>query len=296
MTAIGVISIQQDLDQKRAELFEHETDELTRVVEERIEGAAAIMRGLDGLFAAGDVARHQFDDYIARIEHSPGFDAVNAVGFNRLVRREDVPSFEDRVRSDTSLNGVGYPDFSVFPPGESEILYVIDYVSPAPLHATAMGFDLGSNPERRVTVEKARDTGELVVTAGIEFLSRDSGVLLFQPLYNPGAKPSGLDERRAQFIGVTAGGFRTEDLLADMSYPDGVNLLLTDEGVIGDVETSSTVLTTAGSSSPAREGACSSNTPSRSPTGSGWSPLAKRKLVLALPRLGRSPVFCWLLA
>jgi CHASE1-domain containing sensor protein len=57
MTAIGVISIQQDLDQKRAELFEHEAHELTRVVEERIEDVAAIMGGLDGLFAAGDVAR-----------------------------------------------------------------------------------------------------------------------------------------------------------------------------------------------------------------------------------------------
>lgn len=97
MTAIGVISIQQDLDQKRAELFEHEADELTLVIEERIEGAAAIMGGLDGLFAAGDVARNQFDDYIARIEHSPGFDAVNAVGFNRLVRRDDVPQFEADV-------------------------------------------------------------------------------------------------------------------------------------------------------------------------------------------------------
>jgi len=171
-----------------------------------------------------------------------------------MVRREEVPSFEDQVRSDTSLNDVGYPEYAVFPPGDSEVLYIIDYVEPGAGENASLGFDVASNPERRVSVDKARDSGALVATPGVAFLDGSIGVLLFSPVYTPGIDPTGLDERRDAFVGVIAGGFRIDELLADMSYPAGVNLVLTDEGVIGDVETVSTVLTTAGSSSPAIEG------------------------------------------
>ena len=254
MTAIGVFATQQDLDQKRAELFEHQAHELTRVVEERIEAATALLAGIDGLFSTGEIGRRQFHDYVASLENSPGFDALGAVGFDRMVRREEVPSFEDQVRSDTSLNDVGYPEYAVFPPGDSEVLYIIDYVEPGAGENASLGFDVASNPERRVSVDKARDSGALVATPGVAFLDGSIGVLLFSPVYTPGIDPTGLDERRDAFVGVIAGGFRIDELLADMSYPAGVNLVLTDEGVIGDVETVSTVLTTAGSSSPAIEG------------------------------------------
>ena len=192
--------------------------------------------------------RGQFHNYVASLENSPGFDAVGAVAFDRLVRREDLPQFEAQVRADTTLSESGYPDFAVFPPGDSEVLYVIDYVEPERATRGIYGFDIGSNPERRAAVEKARDTGALVATPGVEFLNGENGVLLFQPVYTGGADPVEIDERRERFAGVIAAGFQMDTLLAAVPVPPGAELTLVDAGAIDDITATSSILAGAGSS------------------------------------------------
>lgn len=261
VTVVTAAETSYGIQERRAESFEHEIDDLTSAIKARVEAAAAILAGLDGLLVSGEVGRGEFQDYVGRLEDTPGFDAIQALEYTRLVTRDEVSQFEAQVRSDTSLRDSGYPDFVVHPAGEFEDLFVVDYVEPLAGNESAFGFDLGSNPARREAVEKARDTGELVATAGINLVQDSTGAtgfLLMLPVYIGETDDLGIDERREQFIGVVNGVFRIPGLLADvMESRPGILLSLIDAGAPGDPVSASSILFTAGSGTAAQEGALS---------------------------------------
>ena len=138
---------------------------------------------------------------------------------------------------------------------------MVNYLEPLAGNESAFGFDLGSNPARREAVEKARDTGELVATAGINLVQDSSGAtgfLLMLPVYVGETGDLGIDDRRKQFTGVVNGVFRISGLLAGvMESRPGIHLSLIDAGASGGPGTASSILFTAGSSAVAEEGALS---------------------------------------
>jgi signal transduction histidine kinase/ActR/RegA family two-component response regulator len=258
VTVVAASQIWHHTHEARQKAFELEVDEVTHDVSDQIGDAAAILAGLDGLFASGEVGRAEFNNYIGKLESTPGFDAMRATSYIRLVTRDEVSRFEAKVRSDTSLRDSGYPDFAVHPDGESNDLFVVDYAEPLGSEAI-LGFDVGSNPSRRETVERARDTGELVATPGITLeVAGQTGILLMQAIYDGDGVPVGIDERRERFVGVVTGVFRVDELLAAASQPPGIGFSLFDAGAVDDTVPASTVLLAAGSSAATQKGGLSS--------------------------------------
>ena len=262
VTVVAASQIWHHTHEAREEAFEHEVDDVTHDVSEQIDEAAAILAGLDGLFASGEVGRAEFKNYVGKLDGTPGFDAIQALEYTRLVTRDEVSQFEAQVRSDTSVRDSGYPDFVVHPAGEPEDLYVVDYVEPLEGNESAFGFDLGSNPARRKAVEKARDTGNLVATAGINLVQDSTGAtgfLLMLPVYDGKPGDLGIDERREQFTGVVNGVFRIPDLFAGlMEHSSGIRISLIDAGEPKDTAPASTVLLAAGSSAATQKGGLAS--------------------------------------
>jgi signal transduction histidine kinase/ActR/RegA family two-component response regulator len=258
VTVVAASQIWHNVHETREEAFEQEVDEVSHDVSDQIDDAAAILAGLDGLFASGEVGRAEFNNYVGKLESTPGFDAMRATSYIRLVTRNEVSRFEAEVRSDTSLRDSGYPDFAVHPDGENDDLFVVDYVEPLETE-TILGFDIGSNPSRRETVERARDTGELVATPGITLEGAgETGILLMQAIYDGDGVPVGTDERRERFVGVVTGVFAIDELLAAANQPPGIRFSLFDAGTIDDTVPASTVLLAAGSTAATQEGGLSS--------------------------------------
>lgn len=257
VTFVAGSQIWHNVHEAREEAFEQEVDEVAHDVSEQIDDAIAILAGLDGLFASRDVGRADFNNYVGKLESTPGFDAMVATSYIRLITRDEVNQFEAKVRSDTSLRDSGYPDFAVHPDGESSDLFVVDYVEPLESE-TILGFDVGSNTSRRETVERARDTGELVATPGITLEGAgQTGILLMQAIYSDGL-PVGIDERRERFVGVVTGVFGVDELLAAASQPPGIRFSLFDAGTVDDPVPASTILLAAGSNAATQKGGLAS--------------------------------------
>jgi PAS domain S-box-containing protein len=81
----------------------------------------------------------------------------------------------------------------------------------------AIGFDLMSEPRRRVAMERARDAGVPALSGKIILVQdsrrglRTAGFLLFLPVYSTPTLPATVAERRAALRGIVYGPFRAED-------------------------------------------------------------------------------------
>jgi PAS domain S-box-containing protein len=90
------------------------------------------------------------------------------------------------------------------------------FVEPLEGNEKAVGFDLLSDAERRQTIQRSTDSGQLQATGRIVLVQETAnqyGVLIFRPVYRYGTVPSSIDERRKLLAGVVIGVFRLGDIV-----------------------------------------------------------------------------------
>lgn len=100
-------------------------------------------------------------------------------------------------------------------PGNSDY-FPAHYIEPLAKNKLPLGFDLASQPTYRRALEKARDTGEMVIASQIETPSDQApqlGLLAIQPVYQNGVNPPTLQLRRQLLQGFVLGIFRATDIL-----------------------------------------------------------------------------------
>jgi PAS domain S-box-containing protein len=153
------------------------------------------------------------------------------MNFAAYVRHEDRQRFITGVRSDTSIDPLGYPKFSIRPPGEREEYFVIVYVEPMAGFEFAFGLDIGANPAVAAPDRKA--------VANLQHVARDSGILTASgvpirikgatdyvglamrlPVYRNGMPLDTVEERRAAYLGSLGAGFNLRNLMAGVLQPE----------------------------------------------------------------------------
>jgi signal transduction histidine kinase/ActR/RegA family two-component response regulator len=195
--------------------FDNQVDDAIEVIEERLLAATVAIRALEGLFAAdSEVDRREFHEFASALLENV---SVRNLSFVKMVPTDEVEEVEDAVRSDTSLVPDGYPEFEVQPETTHPEVFVPIYIEPLVEGNPAFGFDLGTNPARRAALEKARDTGRLVATEGIDLVSDSAkGFLLMLPVYQGETPPDSMQQRVRQFGGVVQGVIAIDALVADL--------------------------------------------------------------------------------
>lgn len=107
---------------------------------------------------------------------------------------------------------------------ENEVYIPVTYIEPLQGNQAALGYDLASDPTRRLALERARDTGKLAATARIRLVQETADAqysfLVFLPIYE---QPASTPEERRQFLaGYVLGVFRVADVveeaLNDLDY------------------------------------------------------------------------------
>ncbi|WP_198321044.1 CHASE domain-containing protein [Azohydromonas aeria] len=176
------------------------------LVGRRIEGWVEVLHGVQGLFAASDtVTRDEFARHARQLalpQRHPGFLALQ---FVRWVPGPEKEAFEAMVRADTSVRPQGYPDFTVHPPGERLDYHVIDYIEPMAGNESSFGLDVATMPQRRLALERARDSGRITTTSWprLQRTQRaQPGFVLRAPVYRPLAPLETVSQRREAFLGA----------------------------------------------------------------------------------------------
>lgn len=118
--------------------------------------------------------------------------------------------------------------------------FPVYYVEPLKGNEKALGFDLGSNATRLEALTKARDTGNVVVSARIKLVQETGdqfAFLAFHPIYQKNFIPDAPAPERKTLLGFALGVFRigdvVENALAKQTRAAGLDIYVFDNNATG---------------------------------------------------------------
>ena len=167
--------------------FENAAERVAREIERRFRTPVYGLNGARGTYAAtANVDRAAFSAYVESRDLAREFPGVRGFGFIQRVSRDDLPAFVEAMRAEGET---GY-QVNRLSEGEPDYSYPIRYLEPRASNQGALGLDIGSEQRRREAALRAIDSGEPTITAPVQLVQDDRrtpGVLLFVPVYRPGA-------------------------------------------------------------------------------------------------------------
>ena len=224
--------------------FESDVRDAGGRIQNRIQSYADVVYGIRALFQVeGFVSRGDFHKYVDALNLGPRYPGLQSINFAQYVPAERKAAFEAAVRRDASLNGRGYPEFRIRPPGERPAYYVLTYLEP--MEEAVFGNDIAMNnyPINLRVLELQRDTnaqlssGRLVQIRGAE---RYVGLAMRLPVYRTGQPIETVEQRRLAYIGSVGAGFRVRESLDPIiatSIPKPVDFKLYNIGPVGTAVT-----------------------------------------------------------
>jgi PAS domain S-box-containing protein len=200
---------------RAAERFVHQTDDATEQLQEQLaryedvlRGAAAFVRATPGLDRR---LWHAYANGLSLQDTAPG---MVGIGFTPRVRHDDLGAHIARLRA------LGFPAYDVWPAGQRPDHYPVAYFEPESENLRqAIGFDLGSDATRRDSIERARDSGRVVLVGGVR-LHRDPraphalAFALLMPVYGASLPLGGVERQRSALLGFVYAPFRLSDAVA----------------------------------------------------------------------------------
>ena len=210
--------VRQGEQQQRQDEFRRLAELATGNIEDEFQHYQNALYSLRALFdSTGSVSREAFHVFAAQLTgHVNGLQAVEWASHVSNSRR----GLFEREQSDT-----GNVDFSIrekTPAGrllsaaERDEYVVVTYIEPMESNRPALGYDVASEPKRRAALERARDFNLISATAPIELVQenrRQSGVILFLPVYGIEAASASIGQRRLALKGYVLGVLRVGDVI-----------------------------------------------------------------------------------
>ena len=201
-----------------------------------------IVNSVASLFSSSsDISRKEFQDFVKNALSSQS--GIQALSWIPLIKSADLNSYKALAQQ------TGFTDFEITQLNvnnqmtrtqiKDEYLPVY-YIEPYIGNEKAMGFDLSSHPGRLAAINKARDTGEAVITERIKLVQEQEqrfGYLLFKAVYKRGTPISTVEQRRENFIGLSSGVFNFAELLDYTNKsqpPSGMDILILDQSAEAD--------------------------------------------------------------
>lgn len=212
------------------------------LLERRIERYVDVLYGLEALaYHDPDLARPQFRRYVSALDLAHRFPGVRALELIERVTDAERDAFVRRVREDRSFSPHGYPAFDIHPPGRRDEYWVVDFLEPLEGNEAAFGLDVRAVTLAAPAAERARDTGEPVVTGRLRLVQETGtsyGLVFYLPVYSRD-RPATPDERRRSLRAFVNVVVRVDDMFADMLAEPimaGLAMRIHDLGTARDAE------------------------------------------------------------
>ncbi len=227
--------------------FDKRTGDLAREQVEKLEvsvlQSTEVLQGIASLYATrGGLEREPFRRFVqpalAR-QHE-----LQALSWNPLVRADQRGAVE------AAAVQAGMTGFSIREhagaettiPATARAEYVpVYFIEPMGSNEAALGYDLASDAKRRVSLERARDTGQPTATAPVRLAQGPEnrpGFLMLLPVYRGAGIPATEAERRRELAGFAVAVFRVADLVKDVFTQlekRGIDARLFDESPEGEL-------------------------------------------------------------
>jgi PAS domain S-box-containing protein len=228
-------------DARRMSAFREEAEEYARALDREFQSLVADVESLADFYgASAAVSADEFTRFTQPLlRRKP---TLQAIEWLPRVPESDRSDFEDRARAE-GLDGFAIREGSAGgprPAGQRPEYFPVYRVAPLNSNAAALGFDLGSEPQRRATLERAWETGRPAATSPLTLVQErgdQRGLIIVVPQPPGGTGGDTLRDRRQGLQGFAAGAVRVGDLadkvLAALP-PHGIDLELRDAALAGD--------------------------------------------------------------
>lgn len=212
-----------------------------------VKSYANMVAGAKALFAASkEVEREEWRQYIGALDLSYNFPGAQAVGFIKTLDKDQIGFFTDTVRRQ------GLANFEIFPLGQRAQYTAVLYVEPFDrVQRKTLGYDMSTDDVRNRAIERARDSGQPIISDKVNLLQETdenvlSGFLLFVPIYRNGLPSNTPEERQNAIEGYAYAAFdasvfldktlmgKTKNMhisVHDGLYADDTSLLYRNEAV-----------------------------------------------------------------
>lgn len=202
-------------DDWRAEV-ERRAQDHTEVIRGQIMRSREVLHSIKSFFEVrGSATRQEFDAFVSSALARQ--NELQALAWDPRVPGPERAQWEARGKAD------GFADFHfteenadglLVPAQERDEYFPVFYLDSLAKNAPALGFNVASEPKRRIAMDLARDTGEPKATAPIR-LAQESGsqrgFVVYHALYSGTA--TSVSTRRQTLNGFAAAVFRIGDLI-----------------------------------------------------------------------------------
>lgn len=206
-------AVKSDIDQEVQSRFASNCDAIQLKIEARLQSHTQVLLGGAALFEASDsVSRQAWHAYAKRVEIDQHFNGIQGLGFSLWIPENQL------VQHITEIRRQGFPQYTVTPAGARDEYSAIVYLEPFNgRNLRAFGYDMYSEPVRRVAMEQARDENIISLSGKVKLVQENgedvqSGTLMYVPVYKKAMPIETVEQRRAALYGWVYSPFRMADL------------------------------------------------------------------------------------
>ncbi len=229
---------------KREQNFQVAADHIAYNLKDRMATYEVVLRGVKG-YAEGSerIDRQEFQAYVGALqlqETRPGLRGVS------LIQRFPAAQLDAHI---ADMHQRGFPGYTVWPEGKRRFYAPITHIEPLNGdNLKALGFDALTLPAAQAAMDRARDTGELSLSAPLALRQDDPetglptqspgatpGLVMYLPVYQAGANATDGPSRQAYLVGWVSAPFRLADVIQGMSkeFDSDIGLQVFDSGDAG---------------------------------------------------------------
>ena len=217
-TTFAAIDMKKDVEADVKRDFDFACSQIQLRIDARMGAHAQILISAAALFdASEEVTREEWHAFTIRQKVEKHLPGIQGIGFSLAIPNWRLAQHIQEIRSQ------GFPDYTVKPEGDREIYTSIIYLEPfSGRNLRAFGYDMFSEPTRRMAMERARDLDAAVLSGKVILVQEteqnvQAGTLMYVPVYRKGMTTDTVAQRRAALYGWVYSPYRMIDLMQGIS-------------------------------------------------------------------------------
>ena len=225
LTLLAYNYVRQNVEASARDQFDETVMAAQDAIDRQMNSYVEAMLGSRGLFyASNSVEEGEWDDYGSGIDLEERYEGMQVLGYARRVESADREDFEDQLTETLRDEGLG--DRSALrPEGERPEYFPLAFVEPLDeVNGSQLGYDAYPDPEYRVAMDRARDTGQAQATGKVYVLTEapegsradlalEPGLVVYLPVYSRDASVDTVEGRQSALEGFIVAYLEAEGLL-----------------------------------------------------------------------------------
>ena len=234
LLALAIAVVARWDDERLRAAFQRDAAGLSNALAAQLQEPLQALEALHGVFVASadDVSRNEMRR-ATRAWLVSG--RLQAMGWSEQVRRDEVPAFEARVRSEgrTDYHVFERPSSPADAPPAGDTVVALRLIEPEPGYAAALGVNALSVPQARAAIEAATLTDRPAATAAFRLSQPNAnddrvGVVVYQAVYKTEARTA--QERKQALKGLVFVSLKMDAIPESLlgQYPRYLTLCIVD--------------------------------------------------------------------